>query len=716
MAREAIDPSAELQPALPMAEADRGTAAGLRRRLRLDASDRRLARRPTPAHRRRRRRGRVPAVGPAQPIRLARRRLDLATLRIDGPTLDERRRHEAVALLRVSGPLPRPQPGDARRRVAGATLVPGRATTPDRRPRRQRIVAEPGRGRVDARGYVVPFEVAQPGERLGRIRVWRHLWLAPWRHLPDERDPGVELAHPVDEAMSLGLRRRQRLGRFPFARPLEELRKAAVRLQVAPDHDRVVGLERLGHPVDERPREPERDPHLADRRTRPVGHEVADHPRVLRSVAVVDVLDDLLPPRRAEVDVDVRIGRPALVDEPLEEQVVLDRLDPADPEGVGDDRARRAAATLGRDALLPGEPHQVPADQEELGEPGPLDHIELVGEPLDDGRGQRVIALPGAGLAQLDEIRERGLALRHREAREAVLLEAEIDRARRRQLDRRGDPLAPRPRRLRVERRTERRQLVARLEVRLAVRPAQVGERLERPAVLDRGEDVVQLTVVGRGVVDVVGDDDRQPELGGERRRLRHEPVVVGQEVMRELDEEAARGGIVATPEQRRVALRDRPRPRSIAHPQATRDLPVATARQRDEAFVMLVEEGLAEARHALGPGQVRARDEPRQAPPADRRAGQQHEMRAARPLADPAQVLLDRVAVAGQTGALGAGPGRTAFRDDRLRSAWPPPFARVDVDAVVGRPRRPGRGRRHRAARSPSRRCHGGRSPRPRP
>ena len=213
----------------------------------------------------------------------------------------------------------------------------------------------------------------------------------------------------------------------------------------------------------------------------------------------------------------------------------------------------------------------------------------------------------------------------------------------------------------------ERRQLLARLEVRLAVGPAQVGERIERPAVLDRGQHVVHLAVVGRGVVDVVGDDDRQAELGREGRRFRHEPVVVGQEVVRELDEEAARGRPVAAPEQRRVALRDRPCPGPIADPQSTRDLPVATARQRDEPFVMLVEEGLAEPRHALGPGQVRARHEPRQAAPADRRAGEQHEMRSARPRADPAQVLLDRIAMPGEARALGAWPRWTAFRHDRF-------------------------------------------------
>ena len=80
------------------------------------------------------------------------------------------------------------------------------------------------------------------------------------------------------------------------------------------------------------------------------------------------------------------IGRPALVDEPLEQQVVADRVDPGDAEDVGHDRVGRAAPALGRDPLLPGEAHQVPADQEELGQAGPLDHVQLVGELVEDGR------------------------------------------------------------------------------------------------------------------------------------------------------------------------------------------------------------------------------------------------------------------------------------------------------------------------------------------
>ena len=117
------------------------------------------------------------------------------------------------------------------------------------------------------------------------------------------------------------------------------------------------------------------------------------------------------------------------------------------------------------------------------------------------------------------------------------------------------------------------------------------------------------------------------------------------------------RGRPVAPPEERRVALGDGPGAGPVAHPQPPGQLPVAAAGQRDEALGVLGEERLAEARHALRAGHVGPRHEPAQAPPADLRAGEQDEVRAADPLADPAQVLLDRLAMAGQPGAGRAGP-----------------------------------------------------------
>ncbi len=173
---------------------------------------------------------------------------------------------------------------------------------------------------------------------------------------------------------------------------------------------------------------------------------------MLRPVAVVDVLDDLFAPLRAEVDVDVRVGRSPRIDEPLEQEIVGDRFDPADPERVRHDRAGRAAPALGRDPLLLRKAHQVPADEEELGEAGSLDDLELVGEPLDDRGGHRVVALPGARPAQLRQVRERRLPVGDREAGEAVLLEPEIDRARRGQLGGGRDSLHPGPRSARIRR------------------------------------------------------------------------------------------------------------------------------------------------------------------------------------------------------------------------------------------------------------------------
>src|SRR5439155_14497165 len=68
---------------------------------------------------------------------------------------------------------------------------------------------------------------------------------------------------------------------------------------------------------------------------------------------------------------------------------------------------------------------------------------ELMGEPVDDRRCQGVVPPADTGPAELREVAERRLALRHGEAREAVLLEAEVDRTGRRDLAGGGDPLGP---------------------------------------------------------------------------------------------------------------------------------------------------------------------------------------------------------------------------------------------------------------------------------
>ena len=165
------------------------------------------------------------------------------------------------------------------------------------------------------------------------------------------------------------------------------------------------------------------------------------------------------------------------------------------------------------------------------------------------------------------------------------------------------------------------------------------------------------------------------------------EPVVVGQEMVRQLDEEAAGGRPVAPPEQRRVALGDGPRPGPVARPQATGQLAVAAARQRDEALGVLGEERLAEPRDGLGAGHVGVRHEPAQAPPADLRRASRTRCGPRIALADPAQVLLDRRRDGRAAGhATGAG-GRAGPRSRRAAGvAGRPGAGRRATTPHVGR------------------------------
>ncbi len=203
---------------------------------------------------------------------------------------------------------------------------------------------------------------------------------------------------------------------------------------------------------------------------------------------------------------------------------------------------------------------------------------------LHDRRRDGVIPAAGAGVAQLLQIRKWRVALRDREAGKAIALETKVNRAAGGQLAGVADSLSPsgrgsgvRPRKSeRGEtqprapvrgsgvrpRKSERgetqprapgrrvtfgrraacgrqcHQLVARLQERLPIRASKVAQLAERPAVTDRGQDVVHLPALGVGVVDVVRDHDRQPELFGQTGSLGHEPVVVGQQVVLHLQEE----------------------------------------------------------------------------------------------------------------------------------------------------------------------------------
>jgi hypothetical protein len=87
-------------------------------------------------------------------------------------------------------------------------------------------------------------------------------------------------------------------------------------------------------------------------------------------------------------------GSARLVDEALEEELVLDRVDLGDPQAVGHDRVAGAPPPLADDPAGTGELHEVPHDEEELGEVRAVDDVELMGQLRQGALGDRPVTLP----------------------------------------------------------------------------------------------------------------------------------------------------------------------------------------------------------------------------------------------------------------------------------------------------------------------------------
>ena len=230
-----------------------------------------------------------------------------------------------------------------------------------------------------------------------------------------------------------------------------------------------------------------------------------------------------------EIDVDVRCARHLLVQEALEKEVVLDRIDAGDAEHVSDDRIGGRAATLARHAVLARKTHEVPVDEEELGEPCLLDHLQLSLESLRDGERDWPITLPHALEAELVEKRERCLTLRNGIARETDFAEVEVDIALLRDLPWHRERFS-----VTFEEWTH---LVTTLEAVLGV-GEQVRPRLVQGGpVPDGHQHVIQAATFAVVVVDLVGGHAGRAALPGHRRASLEQPWIFWTKVVMELAE-----------------------------------------------------------------------------------------------------------------------------------------------------------------------------------
>ncbi len=161
---------------------------------------------------------------------------------------------------------------------------------------------------------------------------------------------------------------------------------------------------------------------------------------MVRAVLFGDVVDDLLAALVAKVNVKIRHGHALGVEEALEDQIVLERVDARDAQRVGADGARaRASAGADGNALAARKAYEVPHNEKIIDIPHAADHRKFVFQPFLDLALQRAIAFDGALYAQPAQVLIVRFAARHGEIRQVVVTELKFDVAAPGDLSRAGD-------------------------------------------------------------------------------------------------------------------------------------------------------------------------------------------------------------------------------------------------------------------------------------
>ena len=299
----------------------------------------------------------------------------------------------------------------------------------------------------------------------------------------------------------------------------------------------------LGDPIDIGIRHVERAPHVPHHRLRlhrPEGDDLRD---VLAAVLPRDVVDDLAAASLAEVDVDIGQRDALGIQEALEDQVEVERIDVGDAHAPGDQRSGGRASTWSdRDPLLAGVSDEVPDDQEVARVPHLPDHRDLVIETTDvlvdrlaEPPGSRQLLKPRQALGEafardvLEVLVERE-SVRHAKRGQMVLPLRDRDVAAL------GDEHRV-PQRLRMVL-EDGRHLLGGLEKELIAGVAEALRVVDRLARADAEQDVVRLVVALPQVVHVVGGDEREPEIAGQRNDAAVDDLLLLDALILHLEEE----------------------------------------------------------------------------------------------------------------------------------------------------------------------------------
>ena len=237
-----------------------------------------------------------------------------------------------------------------------------------------------------------------------------------------------------------------------------------------------------------------------------------------------DVLDDLAATCVLEVHVDVGHRHAIGVEEPLERQLVADRVDGRDAEGVRDDRARARASARRRDPLLAREPDEVGDDEEVARVAHRGDDAELVVQARLQFRRDLAVAPREPPLAFGPQPALDRVPLRHGEVRDAQLPQRQLH------IDHLRDPAGVQQCGALIgEQRLHRGRRLQPEVARFELHP--VG-RIEVVARADAQQDVMRLVLRLLHVMEVVRDDQRQSDLRREPQQLLVEPALLRETVV----------------------------------------------------------------------------------------------------------------------------------------------------------------------------------------
>jgi len=435
----------------------------------------------------------------------------------------------------------------------------------------------------------------------------------PERLVGDDHAGGVQAGLPVEplerhgdvEDVAGGHLALGAVGLGPLAHErglLVELGQARLDLDALPERLHLA-LHRLGDELGDAVPLGEGEPHdahhVADHRAgleRAEGGDLAD---VLLAVLAGDVMDDLVAPVLAEVDVEVGHRHALGVEEALEEEVPADGVEVGDAERPGHDGARaRAAPRPHRHLPSLGPVDEVLDDEEVAGEAHLLDDPHLGLEPLPVevavvgvlARDLLEAAVePLAG--ELGEPLVLGDALRQLEAGQVARPQLHLHVAHLGDAHRVGDGL------LVLGEGGE--HVLGRGDeepVGLVVDAARVGEGLVGR---DAHEDLVRLRVAAVHVVCIGGGDQRDalalPQLGEPGVHLQ----LLGHAVRLHLQEEAARLEDVA------VLAGGGPGAVHVALVGEARDLAAQAGGETHQALRMLPEQALVDAGVVVEPLRV---------------------------------------------------------------------------------------------------------------